>query len=652
MKIKQTPFSPLIATICNIALAYIVYMACRIAYVWENWTLFSSGWESLCFWSLLRGSVRFDGSAIFYTNALYIIMMLLPLFAKERRWWQSLTKCFFVVINSLSVAINLCDAVYSQFTGRRTTSTFFHEFSNENNLVSIFFTELVNHWYLLFTAIMLIAFLWFFYTKPDGCMRSTDRKKYRVVQSIAFSFAIPVMLIAMRGGVIDTYRPVSLADANKYVNQPHETAIVLNTPFTLIRTIGKTTYVDPHYFDDATLENTYSPLHLPSDTTAMKRKNIVILIVESFGREYIGYYNNHLEEGRYRGYTPFVDSLLKHSLTWEHTFANGRKSIDALPSILASIPMFVEPFYFTSYSLNKVSGLPGELHKEGYSSAFFHGAENGSMGFQAAARSIGFDKYYGRNEYEADPRFGGSDDFDGTWAIWDEPFLQYYATKMSEMQEPFVTAVFTASSHHPFAIPEEYRDIYPEEELVMHKCIRYVDNALRKFFITAQKQPWYNNSIFVLCSDHTNMSNHDIYQTPIGVFSAPILIYDPSGELPTGIFPGIAQQIDIMPTLLHIMGYPRPYIAFGNELLNISPENSWSVNYNGSLYQFLQNDTLIQFDGLNKVTGYDISKDPLLKSPIHNADYNSLSTLKAIIQQYMKRMIEDRLTTNDKENTL
>ena len=634
------------------ALAYVVYMLCRVAYVWENWSLFSQGWDSLNNNLLLRGSLRFDSSAIFYTNSLYLALTLLPFMFTQKQWWQSLCKWIYAIGNSLAVVINLCDAVYSQFTGRRTTSSFFREFSNEDNLGSIFFTELLNHWYLVVAGTAMIAMLILLYVRPDNDGQNTSPKKYRIIQLVTLLLVTPITLIAMRGGLRDTYRPINLATANQYVNQPYEAAIVLNTPFTLIRTIGKTTFTDPRYFDEQTLVSLYSPLHNSEQSTdkleldkPKAKKNVVVIIVESFGREYIGFYNKTLDNGKYKGYTPFTDSLLNLSLTWEETFANGRKSIDAMPSILTSIPMFIEPFYMTGYSLNKINSLASLLGEDGYSSAFFHGANNGSMGFENFAYSAGFQHYYGRNEYNDDLRFGGDDDFDGTWAIWDEPFLQYYVTKMNEMQEPFVTAVFTASSHHPFVVPDKYKPIYKEEELVMHKCIRYTDNALRQFFASASKQPWFNNTIFVLCNDHTNMSNHDYYRTPIGLFRGPILIYDPSGELPVGKMHGVAQQIDIMPTLLSVLGYSRPYIAFGKDLLSTPPEKTWAVNYDNGIYQYLQNDTLVQFDGEKAVAAYKLSSDPMMSNPLPAIPQSHIDKLKAIIQQYMRRMEKDELTT-------
>lgn len=646
MRISSSKYSVIISTLWNLALAYIVYMLCRTLYVCENWGQFASGWSELGFSNLLRGSLRFDSSAIFYTNALYLIMMLMPFRFAQHNWWQKTTKGIFVTVNSLAVAINLSDAVYSQFSGRRTTASFFHEFEGEDNLSKIFFTEVVNHWYLVLAAIVLIALIWFLYAMPV-MQAEKSKKSGKWLQITSFVLVFPISVVAMRGGIINTYRPLTIADANRYVNQPHEAAIVLNTPFTLIRTIGKTTFEVPHYYDSEELEAIYTPIHSSGQETNQSGnpKNVVVLIVESFGREYIGFYNRQLDSGGYKGFTPFVDSLLSNSLTWETTLANGRKSIDAMPSILSSIPMFVEPFFMTVYSQNRIGGLAYELGSKGYSSAFFHGGNNGTMGFDNFANASGWQHYYGRNEYNEDPRFGGDKDFDGTWAIWDEPFLQYFATKMNEMQQPFVTALFTASSHHPFAIPEQYKELFHDEGLEIHKCIRYTDNALRLFFETASQQPWFKNTIFVISSDHTNMSNHDEYRTPLGLYSVPILIYDPSGELPKGIRSGVAQQIDIMPTLLGILGYDQPYIAFGKDLL--SQSDTWAVNYMSGIYQYLQNDTLIQYDGEKVTATYIPSSDPLLKQPLSTYPASHEQKLKAIIQQYMTRMTGNKLVMSN-----
>lgn len=309
-------------------------------------------------------------------------------------------------------------------------------------------------------------------------------KWYYITQTVALAVAVPLCISGMRGGATRAVRPITISNANQYVDRPLEAAIVLNTPFSIIRTFGKKVFVAPQYYTEQELDAIYSPVHTPvadslntQHSTPNTKKNVVVLIVESFGREYIGGYNKWLENGKYKGYTPFVDSLMAHSLTFKYSYCNGRKSIDGMPSILSGIPMFVEPFFLTPAAANNVSGLARELKNDGYHSAFFHGAENGSMGFQAFARATGFDEYFGRTEYNEDERTGGDKDFDGTWAIWDEPFLQFYANRMSEMRQPFITAVFTASSHHPYAVPEgwqatyKYGDKCSPDKTPIHKCI-------------------------------------------------------------------------------------------------------------------------------------------------------------------------------------
>ena len=469
----------------------------------------------------------FDTSAILYTNALYAILMLIPLHWKERDWWQQMAKWIFVGVNALCIIANLADAVYFQYTGRRTTSSVFQEFSNEGNIGDVIGVEVLRHWYLVLVGIVLIVGLAVLYAKPKGKLKLRmlkDKLTYYAIHLVCFGLYIPITIAGMRGGATKAVRPITISNANQYVNRTSEAALILNTPFSMIRTINKNVFSDPEFFSREELDTIYVPVYTPADTVVMNKKNVVVLIMESYGREYIGAYND------YEGFTPFTDSLIQHSLTFDLTIANGRKSIDGMPSILSSIPRFIEPFFLTPASMNEVSGLAGELSKVGYSSAFFHGAENGSMGFEAFAKSTGYQQYLGRTEYNQDKRFNGDKDFDGMWAIWDEEFLQFYALKMSEMKEPFITSVFTASSHHPYKVPERYKDIYkdePGDDNVMHKCIRYVDNALRLFFETAKKQPWYKNTIFVLTADHTNLTSEPYYQTDLGVFSVPIIIFDP-----------------------------------------------------------------------------------------------------------------------------
>ncbi len=662
MRNRRTIYSVPVCFVSNIILVYIVYELCRLVFLAENWNSFSGDitWHSFC--DILRGGWYFDTSAILYTNAVYALMMLLPVHFKESAIYQKVAKWVFVVFNAVCIVANLADCVYFKYTTRRTTITVFSEFKNEGNLGSVFLKEIICHWYIVLAGFALIAMLYILYRTPKGKAPQAVMRPYRLkpmtqyyaVQLICILLYVPLCIAGMRGGFTTATRPITISNANQYVKHPNEAAIVLNTPFSIIRTVGKHTYKDPKFYTQAELDSIYSPIHndsLKSNTAkagVTNPKNVVVIIVESFGREYIGALNRELDNGKYKGYTPYVDRLVGKSLTFDNTFCNGRKSIDGMPSILSSIPMFVEPFFVTPASMNDVSGLAGELSKAGYQTAFFHGAENGSMGFQAFANSTGFQRYYGRTEYNNDKRFNGNDDFDGTWAIWDEPFLQYYALQMSDMKEPFMTAVFTASSHHPFVVPEKYKNVYKDDgPNTLHKCIRYTDMSIGKFFETASKQPWFRNTIFVLTSDHTNGVDHPEFGTDLGIFSSPIIIYSPAGDIPAQRRHCIAQQIDIMPSVLGYLGYNRPYVAFGQDLFHTADNETWAVNYLNGIYQYVKGDYLLQSDGPNAKALYNYKSDRLLKHNLLSKKqdiYNAMQReLKAIIQSYMQRMENNAL---------
>ena len=653
MKIQRllhTYTAPLFALLLNLLLVYVVYFIARMAYLLDNWSYFS---ESLS-WEIWQGGLVFDTSAILVTNIPYIAMMLFPLHWKECKVWHLVCKWWFVIINTLALVLNLCDAAYFPYTLRRTTTTVFNEFQNEGNLGGIFLTETLHHWYFVVLAVIVVYGLWKLYTTPKLEVNKLSWWRYDLITLASLAAFAPFVVAGIRGGFTTAVRPITISNANQYVNRPTDAALVLNTPFSFYRTIGKNVFVVPDYYEsDEEMAQVYSPIHVPNDSVAFTPKNVVVLIVESFGREYIGALNKTLENGQYKGYTPHIDSLIAKSTTFKYSFCNGRKSIDGMPSILSSIPMFVEPFFLTPSSMNHVSGIASLLDTKGYQTAFFHGAQRGSMGFMAFARSTGFQEYYGREDFNEDPRFDGDKDFDGMWAIWDEPFLQYYCTKMSEMKEPFMTAVFTASSHHPYEIPEEYKDVYPEEGIIMHKCIRYTDMALGKFFQAASRQPWFKNTIFVLTSDHTNMSDHDYYQTDLGGFCSPIIIYEPSDTLrQPEMQDKIAQQIDILPTVMGMLHYDQPYFGFGIDLFNTAAEDTWAVNYLNGIYQYVKHGHVLQFDGERTTAVYAL-QDSLMQHNLLN-DKPQISNLKsqtnemerdvkAIIQQYMERMTQDRL---------
>jgi arylsulfatase A-like enzyme len=631
------------ALLLNLLLLYIVYGITRLAFFLENYATYdhlvgADGW-----WSIVVGGLYFDTSAIAYTNALYVLLVLLPIPQKEGPLWQRFCKWLFVVVNSLGLAMNLGDSVYFQYTARRTTIAFFSEFSGDEKLGSIVGYEFIQHWYLVLLFLVLAAVLWWCYVVPR--VATEPRRRYYLCQCVSLLIAAYAVFAGIRGGLWDN-RPIKISTANQFIIKPNDASLILNTPFTMIRTIGHSSYHNPAYFtSNSELESIYTPLHTPVADSTSQKKNIVVIFLESFGREYVGSLNSEVLPG-YKGYTPFLDSLMQQAVSFRYTYANGRSSVDAMPSSLSGLPMFVESFVAASHATNHLEGVASCLSQMGYHTAFFHGAPASSLGFQGFTRSTGFQQCFAQEDYEADSRTRGAADSDNWWGIWDEPFLQYFRMKMSDMQEPFMTALFTLTSHHPFHIPEQYAKTFPEEELPIHKCIRYTDHALSRFFREAAKEPWFRNTLFIMTGDHTNMSNHAEYKSGINQFSTTIIVYDPSGQLKPGIREGIAQQTDIMPTILGYVGYNRPYVAFGSDLFHTPAADTWAVNYLDGVYQYCKGDYVLQFDGQQTIGVYRLT-DHLMQHNLKGQCQEQPQMereVKAIIQQYMQRMIDNKLT--------
>ncbi|MCQ2193462.1 MAG: sulfatase-like hydrolase/transferase [Paludibacteraceae bacterium] len=638
-KLKKFAEEPIAAILRNFLLIMVICVLCRLFFFWVNQDLFPDVTADRLL-TMLRGGVQFDLSAFAYTNILYLFLLILPFKFRANELYQKIVKWIFIVTNSIAIIMTNCDVVFFRFTNRRTTFSIFNEFQNDNNVGSIIGKSALEYWYVTLFAALLIYALYKLYKKPSFLIDIKNKWVYYPLHTAILALVVYFSVVSMRGGFGAFTRPITLSNATQYVEKSIESAIVLNTPFCIYRTIGKSTYKNPGYFaDKEELNRIFSPIHTPKPQGEFKPLNVVIIIMESFGKEYTGFFNKDLDNGTYKGYTPFLDSLMAESLTFEYSYSNGRKSIDAMPSILTSIPMFKEPYILTPYSTNEINSIASLLGEKGYYSAFFHGAPNGSMGFQAFAKSAKFNDYFGLDEYN------NNDDYDGYWAIWDEEFFQFYAKKMGEFKQPFVTSIFSATSHHPFQIPARYEGRFPEGDQPIHKCVGYSDNALRQFFKTMSKYDWYENTLFVFSADHINQVSHKEYTTDAESFSIPIFFYQPNSTL-KGRRQSLTQQIDIMPSILGYLNYDKPYVAFGNDVITQNDSLKYDVNYNNQIFQIYRGDLMLQFDGEQTKAIYNIKNDRMLTTNLKNqvAEQDSLELyLKANIQQYLTRMIDNDL---------
>jgi phosphoglycerol transferase MdoB-like AlkP superfamily enzyme len=631
-----------VSALYNLLLSMGMLMVCRLIFWLVNRNMFPD-LEAAQIPSIFAGGLRFDLSAAAYGNALWLLLLLLPCRFRYNACYQSVCKWVFVVLNAILLAPNCLDFVYFRYTLRRTTAGFFNEFANEH-LGGLIVQSVVDFWWVYLLWLAMGAALVILYRKssrttfPRGILSNVG---YYLGSTAALVLTVALCVAAMRGGFKHSTRPITLSNAGQYVKRPLEMTIVQNTPHSILRTIGKKRRTLLNYFnDDHDLEQHYNPYILPHPQGKFTPKNVVVIIWESFAKEYVGALNRDIDG--YVGYTPFIDSLLQHSLTFTRSYANGRKSIDGLPSVVASIPSVDNPFVLSPYSGNSVNSLGSLLGAEGYTTAFFHGAPNGSMGFWSFLKLAGFNHYYGKDEYCERYREDG-----GLWGIWDEEFLQFFAEKLNEMPQPFCAAVFTLSSHHPYTLPRRYAGRWQEGPHPITKCISYSDYALRQFFAAASTQDWYANTLFVITADHSNHPLHEHYATSVGQMSIPVIYFAPDGSL-SGIRNAVTQQTDIMPTLLSILNYDKPYIAFGADALDTAVRINPVINYISGVYQVFYDKYVMLHDGERPLGLYDLDSDRLLKNNMLAQDTTQIVrklelNLKAFVQQYNNRMVENRM---------
>ncbi len=576
--------------------------------------------------------LRFDLATMVFINAPFIVLSLIPVPFRVYKWYKKLLAVLFFVPNALALLANLADSAYFPFSNRRSTAAMFKVASLGDDTVRLLPRLLADYWFLLVVYVLLLGWMVIRYRKITISYPEKNHSRKGWVQDfLIFVIASAGFLVLARGGV--QLRPVDVYNAADY-SSPQVIPLVLNTPFTIIKTWNSLQLEEKNYFAPNELEKIYTTRRKYFSGRVFDRKpNVVIIILESFSREFVGFLS-----GR-KSYTPFLDSLLGHSLCFDYSFANGKKSIEGIPAILASIPALLDDAYITSaYSSNKIESLASILKGEGYRSSFFHGATNGSMGFDGFCRIAGFDRYFGRTEY------AGEQDFDGHWGIWDEAFLQRWAEELDREKQPFLSALFTLSSHHPYSIPDKYLQRFSGGPGKIQRCIQYTDYSLKRFFARIRHASWYPNTLFVITADHTTSSEDPFYGNAVGQYSIPIAFYKPDGSLAKRDTIHTVQQIDIMPSILRMIGYDKPFRCFGKA--PGSPDN-FAVNYHNGVYQMFRKGDFLQFIQNHPYAYYDFRKDSLLKRNLIRKAPQKVSEmsrdLKAFIQYFNHHLIHNDL---------
>jgi len=611
--------------ILRLSIVVLVFTIIKVLFFLFNTELFplSTPWQ---FIEILFYALRFDLSAVIYINTPFILLSLIPFAFRQNANYQKIQQVIFLLFNSVFIIFELIDIGFYQFSFRRTIGSDVGLFENTAGMIPGFLSE---YWYLILAFLLLIWCIYFAYAKTT--IKHFPAEQSSKLQISIFILSLGLFFVGLRGGF--QLRPLMPLTALQYVKDIRLAPLVSNTSLQLIFSTQQDFLSLKNYFPQAEQQAIFNTHRQYHTNTTMDQKNIVLIVLESFGQEHIGHFNPSIEA------TPFLDSLYQQSFYPSQAYANGLRSTQGIVAITAGIPALMDsPLMFSAYQSNRIDGLAKLLAKEGYATGFFHGANPGSMEFERYAKLSGFQHYYDRIAFDND------EDYDGQWGIWDIPFFQYTAKKVNQYEQPFCALLFSLTSHHPYHTPAWFEKKHPDMEPIL-RSIRYTDEALRQFFETAQTMPWYENTLFVITADHIGRSKDQRYQTRNGRYKVPILLFDPSQKL-VGQQRGLLQHVDLMPTLLDLLKYDQPFKAYGKSMMDTLAEST-VFQFNSDIYQLIEGAYLLLYDEQEVIGLYHHLDDPFLQNDLKKDSLSLLNRmegrLKAVIQQHHEEMIENRL---------
>ena len=584
----------------------------RVAFALQNDTFF----KQIDF-SLFVMGCYFDIATLALLS-LPLFVFLTPLHNKfgpaVQKVLQLLVKSYLVLLGFTVVLLNSWDIAYFSYTQKRSGFSYFFHLLTGTETSALAGEFLREFWWLPLLFIALLYLLW----RPIARVQLADTNAKNKSSAWRYFLLLAVVIVMGRGGV--QLRPIDIVDATAY-SSLEQAPIVLNTAFTVLKTTDDRATKLLNIHSEQQMHRFLPLKDKQVHATLPARTNVVFLILESFGTNYAG-------PNSPRSFSPFLDSLLQKGLFFEYAIANGRTSMDAVPAILAGMPSWLPESYILSpYCSNQLNSLPQILKTKGYSTSFYHGAKEGSMSFKSFTKALGVDTYKGLESYPNQAHF------DGNWGIWDHHMLQYFGKELGKAKQPFFSSLFTLSSHHPYKVPAAFEGQLKKGPEPLCKTIAYTDLALRRFFKRYQKEAWFKNTLFVITADHVGPTRQRQYQTLDWRYRIPIGFYHPSLDIPKPARGVVFQQIDIMPTLLDLLGYEKAVFQLGSSCFERA-QSQKMVYDNGNLLSFIYNGTNL----------LPIAWTPHLQRNYTKEQAKVSRQMSALYQFYINSLLQNRCT--------
>jgi phosphoglycerol transferase MdoB-like AlkP superfamily enzyme len=513
--------------------------------------------------------LRFD--LVLLGIALVIPVLAFPLFASTGRLvriWQLLLRFYLPAVLLFVLFMEI------------STPSFMQQFDSRPNIL---FIEYLGH------PKEVLATLWAAYKLPlviafvllPAIALVLTREFRSVAQRVQATGVLPalllfpLLLIVCTGFIRSTldHRPVNPSTV-ALSTDPLVNDLALNSTYTLLYAIYETRhegqggfrYADipeSHVIQSVRDEMQVAPedftsevlptLHTHQGTaTSGRQKNLVIVIEESLGAEFVGALGG-------LPLTPNLDALSREGIWLTNLYATGTRSVRGLEAIVSGYtPTPARSVVKLPKSQRGFFTLAELLGSEGYETSFIYGGEAQFDNMRRFFVNNGFGHVIDEKDY-IDPVFVGS------WGVSDEDLFARANDEFERAGEvPFFSVVFTSSNHSPYQFPDGRIELFDPDKNTVNNAVRYADHALGEFFRKAKQSSYWDDTVFLVVADHNSRVYGD-QVIPVDRFQVPGLIL--GGSIEAGSIDTVASQIDLGPTLLSLIDYHGEHPMIGRDLI-------------------------------------------------------------------------------------
>ena len=555
-------------------ITFICYLIFRFLILLSYSDVFITLTNADIFFSFLYG-IRFDLSIISLLYMPLIFLFLLPI--KSKKYLDILLFCVLFVF-VVQIIILIADFVYFPEAKRHIADELSNIWSDRMYIVSYIVDTMLLVAILFFTSFAILCF----YTIKLFNKKINYKKASLIKNIVVILVSFSILFLMFRGKITD--KPLNITDIYRMTNSIPQATLSLNPVFTSIHTLRKKgTSFENKYPTDIALKNSQKLLLSANETfidpkyplvrkiennEKVKDYNVFIVLLESWSPKYIdGYSNNNY------GVTPNMDKIISEGITFTNAYAAGVRSIYGISAAFAGVSLVPGLQHFAyGLELNNIFSIADAFPRDIYYTAFMQSSKRESYKLCDIAKNI----------FHVDETFGKEDmpnlmDYIGVHHFgYDYDLLMFASNKVNEKfkeGKKFFVFTFTGTTHTPFNSTISQFDKYPRtsDENKYLNTLYYSDYSIGKLIENAKKDGWFDNTIFIFLADHnlnTIAKKDDLKEK----FNIPFVIYAPK------IFESrkidyVVSQLDIIPTLCHILNVKEPFVALGKNALDNNTEH-------------------------------------------------------------------------------